>query len=86
MKTIHLIIGILAVVVVRQPAAAQDLSAYYSKMDSVFYYVDRSSVSSGLLADYGIAFVDFTAFDGVPSDTNYVTITNKIFIFKLHQS
>ena len=53
---------------------AQDLSAYYNKMDSIFQHLNRDDVPSGLLGDYGIDFVDFTAFNGVPSDTNYVTL------------
>jgi hypothetical protein len=85
MKKIYFIISI-ALALACQPLWAQDLSAYYNKMDSIFQYLNRDDVPSGLLGDYGIDFVDFTAFDGVPSDTNYVTITNKTSTFKLHQS
>jgi hypothetical protein len=75
MKKIYGIISIaLALALVCQPLRAQDLSAYYNKMDSIFQHLNRDDVASGLLGDYGIDFVDFTAFNGVPSDTNYVTL------------
>lgn len=47
-------------------------TAYRAKMDSVFQFVDKQNIETGLLADYGFSLIDPMIYNGVPSDTNYV--------------
>ena len=50
---------------------AQDFTC---KMNRIFQYVDRNTVTSGLLKDYGLELIDVSAYNGVPADTNYATM------------
>ena len=43
------------------------------KLDSVFYYVNKDAVPTGLLAEYGFHLVQLDSYDGVPTDSNYVS-------------
>ena len=43
------------------------------KLDSVFYYVNKEAVPTGLLAEYGFHLVQLDSYDGVPTDSNYVS-------------
>ncbi len=41
-------------------------------MDSVFRYVDKQQVPTGILSDYGLHLIDPNPYNGVPSDTTQV--------------
>lgn len=54
---------------------AQDDSGYNefrAKMNSIFQYVNKDKVPTGLLSDYGMQLIAPNGFDGIPTDTNYV--------------
>ena len=46
--------------------------AYTNRMDSIFQYVDKNRITTGLLSDYGLQMVEPVYYDGVPADSNYV--------------
>ena len=43
------------------------------KLDSVFYYVNKEAVPTGLLAEYGFHFAQLDSYNGIPTDSNYVS-------------
>jgi len=45
-----------------------------AEMDILFQHMDKSKITTGLLSDYALEWVDMAAYDGIPSDTNYVDI------------
>jgi len=45
---------------------------FTNRMNHIFQYVDKSKVTTGLLSDYGLQFVEPKYFNGVPADSNYV--------------
>ncbi len=65
-KILQMVIGMLFVV------CATAGQTYVEKMDNIFEHVDKSKITTGLLSDYGLQLVDITAFDGTPTDSNYV--------------
>ena len=44
-----------------------------AKLDSIFGYVNKDDVSTGLLAEYGFHLVQLDSYDGIPTDSNYVS-------------
>lgn len=52
-----------------------DLTKFTSDMNHIFQLVDKNTVSSGLLKDYGLEFMNMSAFDGIPADSNYVDMS-----------
>ena len=44
-----------------------------AKLDSIFEYVNKDDVSTGLLAEYGFHLVQLDSYDGVTTDSNYVS-------------
>ena len=55
--------------------SAQDLdSLFVSRMNYIFQHVNRSTVASGLLKDYGLEIIDIASYNGVPADSNYCTM------------
>ena len=59
-----------------QCAFAKELTAYdtvRAKLDSIFEYVDKDAVPTGLLAEYGFHLVQLDSYDGVTTDSNYVS-------------
>ena len=44
-----------------------------AKLDSIFEYVDKDAVPTGLLAEYGFHLVQLDSYNGVPTDSNYVS-------------
>ena len=47
---------------------------FVCRMNHIFQYVDKSRITTGLLSDYGLQMVEPKYFDGVPSDSNYVSM------------
>ena len=44
-------------------------------MNTIFQQIDKSKITTGLLVDYGLQVVDPEAFNGVPTDSNYVDMS-----------
>ena len=44
-----------------------------AKLDSIFEYVNKDDVSTGLLAEYGFHLVQLDSYDGVTTDSNYIS-------------
>ena len=53
---------------------------YICKMNRIFQHVDKNKIATGLLSDYGLQMVDPTCFNGIPADSNYVSIDTINFI------
>jgi len=47
---------------------------FIDRMNHIFQYVDMSKIATGLLSDYGLQVVEPEYFDGVPADSNYVSM------------
>lgn len=53
-----------------------DTSQYYGKMDYVFEHVNKTPITSGMLRDYGIEFLNLDNYTGtVLHDSNYVGLS-----------
>ena len=44
-----------------------------AKLDSIFEYVNKDDVSTGLLAEYGFLLAQLGSYNGVPTDSSYVS-------------
>ena len=44
-----------------------------AKLDSIFEYVDKNTVPTGLLAEYGFHLAQLDSYNGIPTDSNYVS-------------
>ncbi len=67
-------ISIVCLLCIALPAIASGTSefsyaAFRAGMDSVFRYVDKQQVPTGILSDYGLHLIDPNPYNGVPSDT-----------------
>lgn len=52
-----------------------DTTQYYGKMNYVFQNVDKAPITTGLLRDYGIEFLNLDNYQGtVLHDSNYVAL------------
>lgn len=52
---------------------AQDTTSYYGKSQYIFQLVDRSQISSGLLSEYGVEFLNLANYNGtLLTDSNFV--------------
>ncbi len=47
---------------------------YIDRMNHIFQYVDKSRITTGLLSDYGLQMIEPKVFNGMPADSNYVTM------------
>lgn len=75
MKT-KLSILLCALIAIWQCAFAKELTAYdtvRAKLDSIFEYVDKNTVPTGLLAEYGFHLAQLDSYNGIPTDSNYVS-------------
>jgi hypothetical protein len=45
---------------------------FKNQLTALFQSLDKSKITSGLLADYAVELAEIAPFNGVPSDTNYV--------------
>ena len=43
------------------------------KLDSIFEDVDKDAVPTGLLAEYGFHLAQLGSYNGIPTDSNYVS-------------
>ena len=71
MKKLYIVLLVFGVTV----AKAQIYDEWKNEIESIFQNVNRSHVTTGLLTDYGIYFTNIDKFNGVPSDTNYIELT-----------
>lgn len=56
-------------------AQSYDTTQYYGKMNYVFHHVNKSQISTGLLRDYGIEFLNLDNYTGTAlHDSNYVAM------------
>ena len=56
-------------------AQSYDTTSYYGKMNYVFHYVNKSLVSTGMLRDYGIEFLNLDNYTGSAlHDSNFVAL------------
>ncbi|HTN19157.1 MAG TPA: hypothetical protein VL125_01735 [Pelobium sp.] len=77
----YLIFCFLLLSVLRK-ADAQDTTSFYGKSQYIFEHVDKSQISSGLLSEYGIEFLELANYNGtVLADSNYVGKENNILQF-----
>ncbi len=49
-------------------------SSYSNSINTIFQHLDKSTVQSGILLDYGLEFTDVTAYSGTVSEDNYVDV------------
>ena len=55
-------------------SAQNPMQEFTDRMNHIFQYVDRSRVPTGLLSDFGLQMVELRYFDGIPSDSNFVSM------------
>ena len=73
-KLTVLAVGIL-MLIMNAYAQTFDTTNYYGKMNYVFYNVDKTPITSGILRDYGIEFLSLDNFPGTMlHDSNYVSL------------
>ncbi len=54
-----------------------DTTTFYGKMNYIFENVSHTQITTGLLRDYGIDFLNLDDYTGkVLNDSNYVTLTD----------
>ncbi len=54
---------------------------FKNQMNTLFQYVDKAKITSGLLSDYAFESVEVAPFNGIPSDTNYVNSSTWINLY-----
>jgi hypothetical protein len=76
-KIFSFFIGIF-MLMISTHAQSYDTTQYYGKMNYIFHYLDKSLVSSGMLRDYGIEFLNLDNYTGSSSlhDSNYVSVSD----------
>jgi len=74
MKTKVTLFSLLLVIVVGNTMAQDANQAYTEALNAIFLQVDKSKITTGLLADYGLQIVDPSYFNGIPADSNYVNM------------
>lgn len=52
-----------------------DYNGFRAKMSSVFQYVNKEKVPTGILVDYGLQLVNPDTYNGVPTETNSVNFS-----------
>ena len=74
MKSIIFYIVLFLTITVGDIMAQDANQAYSDTMNFIFQKVDKSKITTGLLTDYGVQVVDPEAFNGIPADSNYVSM------------
>ncbi|MCL1933536.1 MAG: hypothetical protein FWF53_06985 [Candidatus Azobacteroides sp.] len=69
MKTKVFLIFLFSVISVGNMMAQDADQVYTDAMNTIFQKVDKSKITTGLLADYGVQAVDLESFNGVPADS-----------------
>ncbi|MBN8835527.1 MAG: hypothetical protein ABS68_04555 [Niastella sp. SCN 39-18] len=73
-KPTALMIG-MAMLCLQANAQSYDTTNYYGKMNYVFHYVNKSLVTTGMLRDYGIEFLNLDNYTGAAlHDSNFVAL------------
>ncbi|RWU07373.1 T9SS type A sorting domain-containing protein [Pedobacter chitinilyticus] len=71
MKKIYLLLSLILCWAYQ--ALAQDTTSYYGKSQYIFQRVDRNQISSGLLSEYGVEFLNLANYNGaLLADSNFV--------------
>ena len=52
---------------------AESTESGYDDSEEVFEYVDLEQVPTGLLAEYGFHLAQLDSYNGIPTDSNYVS-------------
>ena len=74
-KIFLLLVSILFINICR--AQTYDTTTYYGKMNFIFNNISHTQITTGLLRDYGIDFLNLDDYTGkVLNDSNYVTLTD----------
>lgn len=56
-------------------AQVYDTTQYYGKMNYVFHHVNKTPITTGLLKEYGIEFLNFDNYNGLSlHDSNFVSL------------
>jgi hypothetical protein len=63
----------------RSPQEVQ--SEFKAYVDNLFRQIDKSKITSGLLADYALEWEEIAPYNGIPSDTNYVNLSTWINLY-----
>ncbi|HUZ57411.1 MAG TPA: T9SS type A sorting domain-containing protein [Hanamia sp.] len=72
-----LLLIISFIVISSLKAQTYDTTTYYGKMDFIFNNISHTQITTGLLRDYGIDFLNLDDYTGkVLNDSNYVTLTD----------
>lgn len=74
-KITSFLIGIF-MLIMSTHAQSYDTTNYYGKMNYIFHYLDKSLITTGMLRDYGVEFLNLDNYTGSSSlhDSNYVSI------------
>ncbi|MBK0383656.1 T9SS type A sorting domain-containing protein [Pedobacter sp. SD-b] len=73
MKKIYLLLA--GLLLFSSTLRAQDTTSYYGKMNYIYAHIDKNQISSGILRDYGIDFLNLDNFAGTTlNDSNYVSL------------
>ena len=70
-KILSLVLGLL---ITSQQMAQNPMQEFTDQMNHIFQHVDRNRVSTGLLSDFGLQIVEPKYFDGMPADSNFVSM------------
>ena len=68
MKTKITLLSLFLTIVVGNTMAQDANQAYTEAMNAIFQQIDKSKITTGLLADYGLQIVDIEDFNGIPSE------------------
>jgi hypothetical protein len=71
---------LIAILIMPEMALSQDYirdpqdvkNEFKSYVNYLFQRMDKSRITSGLLADYALEWVEIAPYNGIPSDTNEV--------------
>jgi hypothetical protein len=75
MKKNLLAVGLALLCLISTHAQSYDTTTYYGKMNFIYNNLDRSLITTGLLKDYGIDFLNLENYNGkVLHDSNWVTL------------
>ncbi len=74
-KNLLLLLSICIINLSNAQTAPYDTTTYYGKMGFLFNNLNRTQITTGLLRDYGIDFMNLDNYNGkVLNDTNWVTL------------
>ncbi|MCL1937868.1 MAG: hypothetical protein FWF52_05685 [Candidatus Azobacteroides sp.] len=74
MKTKLTLISLFLAIAVGNVMAQDADQVYTDVMNAIFQKINKSKITTGLLIDYGVQAVDPEAFNGIPADSNYVSM------------